>query len=186
MFRLFIVALLLLGWTVSGSSEEVYRWVDENGVVHYSDRPHPSAETITIQNSPTPPSGPVSQARSGSEGESERGIAPPPARFAYQTLDIQAPVQGETLWNIGDQLEVVLNVEPELQPGHTFRLYLDAAWLQDLPGRSNRLRLSEVFRGAHTLQAEIRDRNGVLQTQSPLVSIMVRQTSVINRPAGGN
>ena len=24
----------------------VYRWVDENGVVHYSDQPHPNAEAL--------------------------------------------------------------------------------------------------------------------------------------------
>ena len=27
----------------------VYKWVDENGVVHYSDQPHPNAQKIHVQ-----------------------------------------------------------------------------------------------------------------------------------------
>src|SRR5262252_10689165 len=27
----------------------VYKWVDENGVVHYSDQPHPNAEKVHVQ-----------------------------------------------------------------------------------------------------------------------------------------
>ena len=29
-------------------SATVYRWVDENGVTHYSDQPHENAEKVTI------------------------------------------------------------------------------------------------------------------------------------------
>ena len=37
-----LAAPLVLGATV-------YKWVDENGVVHYSDQPHPNAEKVHVQ-----------------------------------------------------------------------------------------------------------------------------------------
>ncbi len=182
MSRAILMGIMLCTVFTAGFAQEVYRWVDDDGVVHYSDRPHTDAERVPLLKSPEPARRP--QTRGGSEGN-ERGLAPPEMPFSYASLDILSPSQGETFWNIGGQLEVVLSVQPELQPGHSFRLYLDEQWLEDLPTRSDRLRLSEVYRGAHTLRVAVVDRNGLEQIQSQIVSIMVRQTSLISPATGG-
>lgn len=40
-----------LGLLLSGSAAkaEIYRWVDDQGNVHYSDKPHQKAKTVTVQ-----------------------------------------------------------------------------------------------------------------------------------------
>ncbi len=58
---------LLLALPVSAN--EIYRWVDENGVVHYTDRPREGAERLTIRTaSPSTPARTVSAPR-GKQGE---------------------------------------------------------------------------------------------------------------------
>jgi hypothetical protein len=53
--RLLFATLLLLSQAVSGG---IYRWVDENGRVHFSDRPvAEEAEQVEIRNSTPPSSG---------------------------------------------------------------------------------------------------------------------------------
>ena len=42
--------LFILLWVACAAafSATVYRWVDENGVTHYSDQPHEGAEKVTV------------------------------------------------------------------------------------------------------------------------------------------
>ncbi len=45
MARLFKLGLLFLGTLLAAPAwSEVYKWVDENGVVNYSNRPPPTAK----------------------------------------------------------------------------------------------------------------------------------------------
>lgn len=49
-----IGGFLLLSFTVADAAEEVYKWTDSDGRVHYGDRPRTTDhETITIKNVPT-------------------------------------------------------------------------------------------------------------------------------------
>jgi len=50
----------------------VYKWVDENGIVHYSDQPHPNAQKVGVQPAQTYKAGDVPAAPGGP-------IAPPAA-----------------------------------------------------------------------------------------------------------
>ena len=43
------IALLL---AASLALPQAYRWVDEDGVVHYSDQPHPGAEEVELERAP--------------------------------------------------------------------------------------------------------------------------------------
>ena len=46
--RIFLV-LAGLALSLAAASQEIYRWVDKNGVVHYSDQPgSPNAELIDV------------------------------------------------------------------------------------------------------------------------------------------
>ena len=35
------------------ASTTVYRWVDEQGIVHFSDQPHPGAQKMRVEDAPT-------------------------------------------------------------------------------------------------------------------------------------
>lgn len=47
MKRIWLVAGMLLAFNVA-QAVELYRWVDKDGVVHYSETPHPEADKIRI------------------------------------------------------------------------------------------------------------------------------------------
>src|SRR5690606_31011271 len=104
---------------------------------------------------------------------------PEPAA-GYGVLAIQSPGQDEVLWNIEGQLAVSVAVDPPLAPGHRVRLYLDGSPAETLePGRTA-TQLSNVYRGEHSLRAEVLDPTGTLVASSPVTSFVVRQTSILN------
>ena len=161
---------------------QVYRWVDENGVVHFSDMPHPGAEQVIIPESSTFTPPPVRRSTASSQP------ADTAAEPVYERLEIVTPAQEETLWNIEGQLNVSLDLEPALQPGHRLRLLLDGNPQTDLDSRNTSFVVPEVWRGTHTLQAQILDRNGGQMFNSPIRTFFVQQTIAppppIPSPAG--
>lgn len=166
MQALFLIALFAL------AGAEVYRWTDANGVTHYSDRPHPGAERITIEAAPAVGSVAPPTTRAAPDAQ--------PAGPLYRELAIAEPGQDEVLWNIEGQLDVAVTVEPPLLPGHQVQLLLDGRPAAILPAGTTVTRLSEVFRGTHTLAAEVLDEAGSSLIRTPPVTFHVRQTSIQN------
>ena len=110
---------------------QAYKWVDEDGVVHYSDRPHVGAERVQLPsdgNRPRPAPPPVRSNAAGDAGDAD-DAAEDSTAFRYEALTIGAPLAEETLWNIEGVLNVTLNLQPALQtgPSHSglFRRYAE-------------------------------------------------------------
>jgi len=167
--RIFIaaVAVLLAGVVMA----QAYRWVDEDGIVHYSDKPHEGAEEIQLPGSSNPNRRyiPVSV---GVRRQNNQEIVP----FKYETIVFVSPAAEETLWNIEGQLQVSLALNPALQPGHQLRIYLDG-----VPRNvtTTSFSIDEVYRGEHTIRAEVRDRAGRFVGQSASNTFYVQQNSII-------
>ncbi len=158
---------------------EVYRWVDDEGQVHYSDRPSPGADRVAIDVTPpgsTPVAGAPSPERTPAAARN-RSIA-----AAYDSLTIQAPGQDETLWNIAGQLDVAVALQPSLQAGHRVQLLLDGRPVAELEPGATRTRLSDVYRGQHTLQGTIQDESGATLMQSAPVTFYVQQSALGTNP----
>ena len=162
-----------------------YRWVDENGQVHYSDRPREGAEEVRLPEYRRPQ---VNRPAAQPQPAARRGSTAPatPAtptaaeqRQPYRAIDIMQPTQQQTLWNTGGVLDVAVNLQPRLQPSHRMAVYLDGDRLDVNPGSTN-FQLSEVFRGMHTLQVAIVDSFDQEIVRSLPVQFMVQQTSVLN------
>ena len=188
-YLLFPIALLF-ATPVFG---QAYRWVDADGVVHYSDRPHPGAETIELEgvgrlgtsrgDSAPPPARPAETPPGGAAVEQRPGdtaAQSAPRAGGYTSLEIVRPLQGETLWNIGSKLAVSLRMSPPLADGDRIRLLLDGRKLTDLPTGELDITIDEVYRGQHTLQAEIESSRGETLTQSPIKTFYVQQTTIRN------
>jgi hypothetical protein len=171
MRQMLMLALLV---ALPAVATEVYRWIDADGQTHYSDQWRAGAEKIRIQESAvfSAPKVAPTAAQAGP------GPAAPPAR-RYDSLEIASPAQEEVLWNIEGQLRVSVRVNPSLQPGDGLRLYLDGA-AQDLPAGSTDAQLTEVFRGVHTLKAQVVDQAGSVLIESQPTTFAVRQTSIAN------
>ena len=152
---------------------EAYTWTDENGVVHYSDRPQPGAKQIELPEQDARRPAPAIRPQSTTDDELD---ALPNAPFEYRTLEISAPAAEETLWNIEGVLDVTLDLQPSLQPGHQVRVYFDGN-PQMVDGTS--FQLQEVWRGVHNLQVEIIDETGTLMIRSRPNRFYVQQATVL-------
>jgi hypothetical protein len=161
-----LLVLLLAG----GAFADAYKWTDEDGIVHFSDRPHPGAERIVL--------GEFSDQRPASTtGLSSGNSSAPPLDPgpAYTSIEIVSPAAEETLWNIETVLNVDLDLVPSLKPGHQLRVYYDGMpQLRSTPS----FQLTEVYRGVHNLQAEVIDSTGKLLIRSRPSRFYVQQNTV--------
>ena len=172
MRSLVLLACLLAGMALA--STEVFRWVDEDGVVHFSDRPQEGAERVELPEAQTFSAPPVRpRASSSSAGTDEES-------FRYSELEIVNPGQEEVLWNIEGQLDVSMRLEPRLQSGHQVSLYLDDEPVPGMRPNSLEARLTDLGRGLHVLRAEVRDPSGTVLIRSQPRTFSVQQTSVLN------
>ena len=177
MYRRRHLPLLLLLATFSLSAQEVYKWVDENGVTHYSDQPVPGAERVRIETRPSRPAAPRPRPRTpdASPSDDDRPVPNPP--FSYQSLSFTEPAAEQTLWNIGGTLTVRLSLQPSLRSGDRLRLYFDG---EARTVNGLQVQLDEVWRGTHNLQAEVLNANGELMIRSDPIRFYVQQTSIAN------
>jgi len=166
------ISILILLVASSAALAQAYRWVDEDGVVHYSDRPMPGGEAVELPKSNTTTVRVPSRVNRRGPGDEDSSSTPD---FEYQSLSISAPASEEVLWNIGAVLDVSLSVNPKMRPGHRLRVYFDGV-PQEVT--SLRFRLNEVYRGEHNLQAEIVDSDGKLMIRSETVRFYVQQSSI--------
>jgi hypothetical protein len=161
----------LLAAALAGA-QEAYRWVDEDGVVHYSDRPREGAETIVL---PSPNVATIrrrEQPAAADEQDEEPDEEPAPA---YTSINIVSPGAEQTLWNIEGVLNVSVALQPGLQPGHQVRAYFDGK-MQPVSGTS--FQLQEVWRGVHNIQVEVVDATGNVMIRSQPNRFYVQQNTV--------
>src|SRR5213082_744610 len=151
--RLLTLISLLASLAVAGT---VYKWVDENGVVHYSDQPHPEAQKVDVPPAQTYKGG-ASVPAMPTTGPSAPPASSEPAS-AYLGCAISEPAKDQTFTNV-DALSVVVRTDPGLRPGDRVYLTLDG---QPLNG------------------GKPRDSQGGLMCQSPGVTFNVHQPSLRN------
>jgi len=160
---------------------QAYKWTDEDGIVHYSDRPQEGAERVQLVSDgrrPRPAPPPVARADTGAAGEAAAETQA--FRFSYESLTIGAPLAEETLWNIEGVLQVTLNLQPALQSDHRIRVYFDGT-PRMVPRTS--FEIEEVYRGVHNIQAEIIDASGTMMIRSMPNRFYVQQNTISRRPA---
>ncbi len=167
---IFVLIGLLAGATVLA---QAYRWVDEDGITHYSDRPEEGAELIELSEYSRntgaryyrePPKRSVADEQSASD-----------VPFRYQSLTISSPGAEETLWNIEGVLNVSLALNPGLQSGHQVRVYFNG---QQRTVTGTSFQIEDVFRGVHNIQAEVIDSTGRLMIRSIPNRFYVQQNTV--------
>jgi hypothetical protein len=166
-FLFTLISMVLVGGAAAAGT--VYKWVDENGVVHYSDQPHPDAQKVKVPDAQTYKALPVG----GANG------APAPASVPYQGCAVVQPASDANLANI-ESVTVVVQTDPPLRPGDQVFVTFDGQPLNGRSATGPTYTISPVERGAHTLQAVVRDSTGAVLCQTPGVTFNVQQNSVLN------
>lgn len=175
-------ALLLLALAAAGLSStalpaDVWKWVDEKGITHYSDQPVPGAIRIEVR------TGNVAESRSPQPDPNESQPAPAESTN-YRVLEIVQPQSGQSVVNTGGQINIVIRVEPTIQPIHRVSLYLDGRQVTGFARNALVYTLTEVARGTHNVNAVITDETGRTLRESPPIEFTVRQESIAQPPVG--
>ncbi len=178
--RIPLLLLAVLGSTVQ-AAEGVWKWVDSQGVTHYSDRPVPGAVRVDIkvQSAPAPEAEVVPVSGSAAAARTATPAQPP-----YTELEVWKPASEESVVNTGGVVQVRIRLEPAIRPRHTLALYLDGKRIENLAPGALEVDLQDVPRGTHSLVASVFDDAGKLVQQGQQVVFFVRQESVAQPPVG--
>ena len=147
----------------------LYRWVDAQGVTHFSDTPQPGAEKIevspaqTFASTPTPGS----------------GSAPPPPAAVYQACDISQPTAEQSFY-APEVVGVSVRLVPDLREGDQLSVTVDGRELQSIEGSVLDFELPMPDRGAHMLQAVVRDAQGHALCSSASITFYVQRPSLLS------
>jgi hypothetical protein len=166
--RSILVFTALLAATAA-FADDAWKWIDADGVVHYSDVPVEGAEQVNLSEYNKKTGAQISNGRTVKDKTEVQ------EKVAYASIEIASPRAEETLWNIEGLLNVTVAVTPQLQSGHRIRAYLDGEAL-DVGGAS--FQILDVYRGTHSLQAEVIDNTGRVLVRSPTSRFYVQQNSI--------
>jgi hypothetical protein len=166
-WRLMLAIALAVGATLA-HSDTVYRWVDAQGNVHYSDHPHRGAAKVMLPQTQTyaPPS-------VGQMPAPELPAAKPTA--GYSQFSVAAPANQATLWYV-HEVTVSVNLSPQLRSGDTITYHLDGKSIG--PTQATSVTFKNVDRGEHTASATLNAANGATMSTGP-VTFYVRQKSIL-------
>jgi hypothetical protein len=150
----------------------IYKWVDENGVIHYSDQPHENAQKVQLGKAQTynaqrytpPPDGPP-------RDPSQQGPV------TTQCV-LVSPEDQQTMEN-SDTVPVAVQVDPAPNGNTLVIVMLDGRAVASQAG-AGQFTLTGVERGEHSLTAVVRDGTGRVTCTTGSVTFFVRMPSVQN------
>lgn len=173
MKKLFIIILLLI---ISGAAlaedDKIWRWVDDNGTVHFSDEYREGAEEVERRALPTMQAPPASQRQRQPEQQ-------PQQRSLYEPPRIVTPEADDVILANDGRIEVVVELSDTLRPGHRLVILLDGEEV----ARGASATLTDVRRGSYTLQAVVQDQQGRELEASEAIPFHVRQHSQLYNPS---
>jgi len=150
------LALLLVSAPLL-AKDEIYRWVDAEGVTHYGSKP-PSKDAKPVE---LPQ---LQTYRPGIVPAANMPLLNTPARSGSASLPlsmrITAPVDGETFRDPQGVITVSVEVEPGTPPGAVFRFYLDGAVQNKKPWAASSYTFTDVERGEHSISVALIDADG--------------------------
>lgn len=168
--RFGLLGCLLLAGSATAT---VYKWVDEQGNVHYGDLPpdQAPAEPVKLPGLSTYKSRAVSQPPVKEPGQDD-------VFTGYTRVEIIQP-QADSAVRANDQrVAVVVALEPALQEGHRVSFELDGKPVGE-PQSDLSVTLTGVYRGAHRLQVKVLDAKGASVGQSDAITFYLRQAGAI-------
>ena len=173
--RVAIFAGILIAATAPLSAE-VYRQVDAEGNVTYTDEPAEGSEAEEIEVKPVttvtlPKLEQVQEPERLKERVEEEGSA-------YDKVTFVAPDDDEAFHSGSGDVEFQVTSSPSLRNGHKYEITLDGQPVGQ--SESGTVMVRNVFRGTHDAGVNIIDSNGVTIKGGDSISFTVHRPSVNN------
>jgi hypothetical protein len=161
-----LLLILLFYAVVMPAQAAMYKWVDDQGKVHFSDTP-PNKEAEEYEPPPIQvmPAGPTGDFKSPKEK---------PKDTKYESLSVTAPEPDAVFTpDKASSVQVSLTLEPALNAQHKIALYLDGA--VHTIGKQRNFTLTSLPRGTHTVYAAILDEKNRKLISSDSVSFHIQR-----------
>lgn len=172
----FLVICIFFAIQAIDAQAEVYKRVNPDGSVEFSDVPDKTGEkpvTLPPPSTYKPPKQPLSLTM-----PDQTKKAPTP--IGYESLSINHPENDTTIRENTGNISVKIASEPALQPGHSFVLLMDGNKVGE--GRAASFQLTNLPRGSHTLSVQIKDGEGNTLIQSGAVTFHLMRFSKLRKP----
>ncbi len=166
------MALCLLGLSGLSVATTLYRWVDAQGVVHYSDTPHEGAQVMQISGAQTYHGASTAPAAPGVTAAQPTGKK----SEGYDSCSITSPAPDSNLY-APDSVGVTVEVSPGLHDGDQLTVQVDGRQLQGAEG-SQSFVIQEPERGDHSISAQVRSSDGAMLCNAAPVTFSVTKPSV--------
>ncbi|WP_163835980.1 DUF4124 domain-containing protein [Spartinivicinus ruber] len=162
MFKPKSILWILIASLPLASYAEIYKTVDENGNIIFTDAPGDKpAEEVELKPS-TIISPPPLKTAPPSEGSSRE------ESFTYSSLTIKKPADGTTIDKNGD-LTVLAAISPKLRPADKLQLFVDGKAVSG-PQKGLSFKAGNLARGPHTIDVRALSSDGkVLNSASVTV-----------------
>lgn len=169
--RLTLIASLL-ALTTAPAIAEIYRNVDAQGNVTYSDEPSSGAEAIEVQpvTTVTLPKLEDVENAPGEAPTQEQTPAP------YRSVSFVAPQNDEAFHSGSGDVEFQVTSTPALREGHKYEITLDGQPVGQ--SDSGNIMVRNVFRGTHQAHVHVVNQDGVRITTGDSISFTIHRPTV--------
>ena len=167
----FAVLLILLAASVQA---DVYKSVNENGEIIYSDQPSPNSQRMKLPELPTYKAPPV-------PGFSSPQNTAPAVVNPYKSVKILEPENNATIRDNQGIVRVQVALDPPLmtKDGHKIQFYLNGE-PHGMPVGTTSISFSNLDRGTYTLSTSVVNTDGVALMSSAPVEFHLHRESLLN------
>lgn len=159
---------------------QVYKVVDEDGNVTYTDQPPADGsgpielKPISVVEAPTYQTAPKS-----GDAEADKEMSIRDLRNNYRDFSIVSPQQEESIWRPDGPFPVAWNTKYALQDGMQVTIFLDGK--KHSTTTQQMVPMANLDRGEHVLTAQLRDANNRVVAEAAPVTFYVQQPGLLNR-----
>lgn len=174
MKALFLIATATSALLALSAHAEVYRQVDANGNVTYTDEPGDNAERVDVKPVTTITMPKPQTVREQLEEDDDR-IGD---QEAYKSVSFASPGDEEAFHSGSGNVEFRVTSDPALRQGHQFEITLDGQPVGQT--RSGSVTVNNVFRGTHNAGVNVINQEGKRIYTGDKITFTVHRPSVLN------
>ena len=170
--RIALILLILLSTMFAHAT--VYKWVDENGKVHFSDEPIKNAEVVEFKEN----------TQNNIKLPEVTALPSVPSDPAVKSIDykmsIASPTEEETIRNNEGDITIITNISPQLASSHQLGLFMDGKQMGSKQ-TIGLFKLTNIDRGEHSFVVKAFDKSGKKIASTPTRKIFLHRTN-LNQP----
>ncbi len=177
----YLPVLLLLIFCSSTAIAQMYKWVDKEGNISYSDQPpFKGAAKLDVPELTTMPATDVPKKKpvSAKEKEKEKN------NTKYTFLKITSPENDAFIRSIEGNFSISFTTKPSLntEQGHYFTVSMDGKIVKDKLSASS-ANFSNIDRGTHKLRVSIKSKSGKTLRKSKTITMHMHRQTIVRKPA---